>query len=385
MKLFEITETNNAIYRIYTSRSMKKYDIFISYRREGGFDLALQLYHLLTRDGYRVSFDIDTLRGGDFDTQLYERIDNCKDFILIVDEHAFDRTIIDEIPREEDWLRCELARALEKKKNIIPVFLFGVQDFPKLLKNKSKDKSEDKFEDISGVVKKNGLKYNPYYFDEFYRKLKERFLHKRRTIWKKKLVTIVAGCIVCSSALVIILLSKGNNDTGTDKVVTKAEEKICERPTDKDITSTPSANSVESISSKTPLSHTQEKSERTTEMSAPPTGHKQNTNELQKATTTKSSIITSKPIPSTTSNQTLRIYDIDELMKLAASGDARAYIPLAKYYYDNACGISSYERVHQYAMKAIKANVDVNEAQKLINNIENLGFYDYSNYKKPNF
>lgn len=72
-------------------------------------------------------------------------------------------------------------------------------------------------------------------------------------------------------------------------------------------------------------------------------------------------------------------------MKLAASGDARAYIPLAKYYYDNACGISSYERVHQYAMKAIKANVDVNEAQKLINNIENLGFYDYSNYKKPNF
>ena len=95
---------------------MKKYDIFISYRREGGYDTAKHLSDLLTRDGYRVSFDIDTLRSGDFDTQLYERIDLCKDFILIVDQHAFDRTIINKIPREKDWLRCELAYALKKGK-----------------------------------------------------------------------------------------------------------------------------------------------------------------------------------------------------------------------------------------------------------------------------
>ena len=48
------------------------YDIFISYRRCGGFETAKHLYDLLTKDGYRVSFDIDTLRNGDFDTELCE-------------------------------------------------------------------------------------------------------------------------------------------------------------------------------------------------------------------------------------------------------------------------------------------------------------------------
>ena len=50
------------------------YDIFISYRREGGYETAKHLYDLLNRDGYKVSFDIDTLRNGDFDIELYKRI-----------------------------------------------------------------------------------------------------------------------------------------------------------------------------------------------------------------------------------------------------------------------------------------------------------------------
>lgn len=143
---------------------MKNFDIFISYRREGGYETAKHLFDLLTRDGYTVSFDIDTLRNGDFDTQLYERINQCKDFILIVDKHAFDRTLIDKIPREKDWLRCELAHALEKEKNIIPVFLSGIKEFPAGLPN-----------DISGVSKKNGPEYNRYYFNDFYRELKNVF------------------------------------------------------------------------------------------------------------------------------------------------------------------------------------------------------------------
>lgn len=61
---------------------MKIFDIFISYRRQGGYDTAKHLNDLLVRDGYRVSFDIDTLRNGDFDVQLLNRIDQCEDFIL---------------------------------------------------------------------------------------------------------------------------------------------------------------------------------------------------------------------------------------------------------------------------------------------------------------
>ncbi len=357
---------------------MKKYDIFISYRHEGGYDTAKHLSDLLIRDGYRVSFDIDTLRSGDFDTQLYERIDLCKDFILIVDQHAFDRTIINTIPREKDWLRCELAYALQKNKNIIPIFLSGVNRFPENLPD-----------DIIDVVKKNGPEYNRYYFDEFYRTLRKRFLHDKRAIWKKILVTIVTGFIVCSTALVIIVLSNGYKFAGTDNAMAKVEEQNIIQSTYKVKTS---ANNKNGVSLKGNSSQTQKKTDSITIGEVPTTNptpieRTHNTNKQQKATnkTSTTKTITSNPVSSVPRNQDLRIYGIDELMKLAASGDARAYIPLAKYYYNNASGIPSYERVHQYATKAIKANVDVSEAKKLINDIDALGFYDNSNYTKPNF
>lgn len=142
-----------------------KYDVFISYRRDGGFELAKHLYDLLSRDGYIVSFDIHTLRNGDFDKALIHNIENCQDFILIVDTKAFDRVFDSSFPAENDWMRQELAHALRLGKNIVPIFLEGVIGFPPNLP-----------EDISAVTKKNASIYNKNYFDDFYRKLKEAFL-----------------------------------------------------------------------------------------------------------------------------------------------------------------------------------------------------------------
>lgn len=170
---------------------MKKYDIFISYRRDGGYDTAKHLFDLLSRDGYNVSFDIDTLRNGDFDNQLYERIDQCKDFILIVDQRAFERTI-NNTPKEQDWLRCELAYALKRNKNIIPIFLSGVQGFPQGLPK-----------DIISVTKKNGPEFNKYYFNDFYRVLKTRFLHKKRNKLKKTLSFILLLSILLSAFIFV--------------------------------------------------------------------------------------------------------------------------------------------------------------------------------------
>lgn len=140
------------------------FDIFISYRRKGGFETAKHLNDLLVRDGYTVSFDIDTLREGRFDNALLRRINQCTDFILVVDEHAFDRTLDPNFDSSKDWLRIELAYAIKIKKNIIPILLSGVEDFPSNLP-----------EDISVVSKYHGPKYQIEYFDNFYEKLKGFF------------------------------------------------------------------------------------------------------------------------------------------------------------------------------------------------------------------
>lgn len=176
-----------------------KYDVFISYRREGGYDTAKHLNDLLVRDGYKVSFDIDTLRNGDFDTQLLERIEQCKDFILIVDKHAFDRTLDPAFPKQKDWLRCELAHALKHKKNIIPVFLSGVSGFPEGLP-----------EDVIGVIKKNGPEFNKYYFDDFYKKLKSRFLN---SISRKRLVIFIITFLILIALTLFYAYSKNDEIT----------------------------------------------------------------------------------------------------------------------------------------------------------------------------
>lgn len=174
-----------------------KYDIFISYRREGGYDTAKHLNDLLVRDGYKVSFDIDTLRSGNFDIQLLERIEQCEDFILIVDQHCFDRTLDEKFDPNKDWLRCELAHALKKDKNIIPVFLSNVKGFPDGLPK-----------DIADVVKKNGPEYSRYYFDDFYAVLKKRFLkNKKRT--NLSVYFIALFFLILFSTIFVILDKQG--------------------------------------------------------------------------------------------------------------------------------------------------------------------------------
>ncbi|MGM9840835.1 MAG: TIR domain-containing protein [Candidatus Limisoma sp.] len=140
------------------------YDIFISYRRTGGYETAKHLYDLLVHDGFTVSFDIDTLRNGLWTQELENRIAECKDFVIILNRGAFDRSIDGSTPFEKDWLRRELAKAIELKKNIVPVLLDGFE-FPENLPD-----------DIRLVAEMSGPKYNSYYFDAFYEKLKSGFL-----------------------------------------------------------------------------------------------------------------------------------------------------------------------------------------------------------------
>lgn len=142
------------------------YDVFISYRRDGGFETANDIYERLDKEGYSISFDVDTLREGRFNKQLMERIEQCVDFILIVDKNTFERTIDQATDLEDDWLRQELSYAIRLKKNIIPVLLPDAK-FPR---------EKELPDDVKDVRDYQGPRYSKDYYGPFYEKLKS-YMH----------------------------------------------------------------------------------------------------------------------------------------------------------------------------------------------------------------
>lgn len=159
-----------------------KYDIFISYRRDGGEITARIIRDRLTELGYRVFFDVETLRNGDFNTKLYEQIDECKDFLIVLSPGALDRCV-----NPEDWVRREVEYALMKGKNIVPVLLRGFS-FPAELP-----------ESLQQLPFQNGLEANSQFFDAFIQKLTTFFVTRTppllwilRLGWQKLLAAVLA-------------------------------------------------------------------------------------------------------------------------------------------------------------------------------------------------
>ena len=102
-------------------------DIFISYRREGGYATARLLYECFHNAGLSVFLDLEELRAGPFNEKLYEAIDSCENFILVLPPNSLDRC-----ESKSDWLRIEIEHAIRLKKNIIPLMLVGFS-FPENL------------------------------------------------------------------------------------------------------------------------------------------------------------------------------------------------------------------------------------------------------------
>lgn len=99
---------------------MKKYDVFISYRRQGGRDCARILQQALERRGYRCFFDYDSLQDGEFNVDIYDAIKTTPNFLLVLTDGALERC-----RNAEDWVRIEIEHAQRFKKKIIPVVPSG--------------------------------------------------------------------------------------------------------------------------------------------------------------------------------------------------------------------------------------------------------------------
>lgn len=128
-----------------TGDQEKPLDVFVSYRRSNGSQLASLLKVLLQMRGFSTFIDIERLEAGKFDCNLINSIKQAKHFILVLTPNSLDRCIGD--TECKDWVHKEIVEALKCGSNIIPVLEnFEWPDVDKLP------------EDMRGVCRFNGIR-----------------------------------------------------------------------------------------------------------------------------------------------------------------------------------------------------------------------------------
>lgn len=145
-----------------TEEDNKSLDVFISYRRSNGSQLASLLKVHLQLRGFSVFLDVERLEAGKFDNNLLNSIRQAKHFILVLTPNALDRCLGDR--DRKDWVHKEILEALQNKCNIIPI-----------LDNFQWPESETLPDDIRAVCYFNGIRWIHDYQDACVDKL-ERFM-----------------------------------------------------------------------------------------------------------------------------------------------------------------------------------------------------------------
>lgn len=166
----------------------KKYDVFISYRRDGGESTAKMLRDQLSGLNYHVFFDVESLRSGDFNIALFSVIEECKDFLLILSPGSLDRC-----ENENDWVRLEIEHALGNNLNVVPIMLRGFT-FPEKLP-----------QSIEAIRYKNGLEANYQFFDAFIQRL-QTFLISKPAQTSNRRFYLAGGCAVLGVMAAAVLI-----------------------------------------------------------------------------------------------------------------------------------------------------------------------------------
>ncbi|XP_064112730.1 NAD(+) hydrolase sarm1-like isoform X8 [Macrobrachium nipponense] len=140
----------------------KNLDIFISYRRSNGSQLASLLkVHMQLKD-FSVFIDVERLEAGKFDNNLLNSIRQAKNFLLVLTPNALDRCLGD--TECKDWVHREIVAALQSGCNIIPI-----------LDNFQWPEPEELPEDMRAVCYFNGVRWIHDYQDACVDKI-ERFM-----------------------------------------------------------------------------------------------------------------------------------------------------------------------------------------------------------------
>ncbi|XP_038215221.1 NAD(+) hydrolase sarm1-like isoform X2 [Zerene cesonia] len=146
----------------------KNLDVFVSYRRSNGSQLASLLkVHLQVR-GFTVFIDVERLEAGKFDNNLLQSIKQAKHFLLVLTPNALDRCKHDN--EQKDWVHREIVAALQSQCNIVPI-----------IDNFEWPEPEELPEDMRAVCHFNGVRWIHDYQDACVEKL-ESFLRGKSNL-----------------------------------------------------------------------------------------------------------------------------------------------------------------------------------------------------------
>jgi formylglycine-generating enzyme required for sulfatase activity len=138
--------------------------VFISYRRKD-ISWALAVYQDLTHQGYDVFFDYTSIPSGDFEQIIISNIKARAHFVLILTP-----TTLDRCGEPGDWLRREIEKAIDEKRNIIPLFFDGFNFGTPTTSEKLTGK-------LKNVSRYNGMNVHHDYFLEAMERLRTKFLN----------------------------------------------------------------------------------------------------------------------------------------------------------------------------------------------------------------
>lgn len=163
LRIFEsIKNLENGLSNSCEQNLDKSLDVFVSYRRSNGSQLASLLKVHLHLRTFSVFIDVERLEAGKFDNNLLQSIRQARHFLLVLTPNALDRCIGD--VECKDWVHREIVAALQSNCNIIPI-----------IDNFQWPEPEELPEDMRAVCHFNGVRWIHDYQDACVDKL-ERFM-----------------------------------------------------------------------------------------------------------------------------------------------------------------------------------------------------------------
>jgi tetratricopeptide (TPR) repeat protein len=146
--------------------------VFISYKRKSDSFVARAIMMDLRSHEYDVFLDIESIDSGRFENIILNEVGLRDNFIAVISENWVKGTL-----DESDWCRRELDRAMELKKNVVPILI-----------NNYRYENDPNHPTLSRISRFNSLTLLSDYFDAAMQKLRERFL-KQPTLQELEILT----------------------------------------------------------------------------------------------------------------------------------------------------------------------------------------------------